>query len=68
MNPARSIGPAIVMHDYKGIRVYMVGPIIATILGGSVYNMIRVTDKPLREITRSTTFLNSISRHNSCHV
>lgn len=59
MNPARSIGPAVVMQKYKGIWVYIAGPIIGTILGGLAYNMIRITDKPLREITKSGSFLRS---------
>lgn len=62
MNPARSLGPAIVMHQYKGLWVYIAGPIIGTILGGFAYNMIRFTDKPLREITKSGSFLKSFSR------
>ncbi|KAL9453387.1 hypothetical protein AB3S75_009066 [Citrus x aurantiifolia] len=62
MNPARSLGPAIVMHQYKGLWVYIAGPIIGTILGGLAYNMIRFTDKPLREITKSGSFLKSFSR------
>ncbi|GMY18544.1 probable aquaporin NIP-type [Fagus crenata] len=62
MNPARSLGPALVMHEYKGLWVYMVGPPIGTILGALSYHMIRFTDKPLRELTKSSSFLKSISR------
>jgi len=62
MNPARSIGPAIVMRKYDGLWIYVAGPIAGTILGGGAYNLIRFTDKPLREITRSSSFLKSASR------
>ncbi|XP_042501396.1 probable aquaporin NIP-type [Macadamia integrifolia] len=62
MNPARSLGPAIVMHNYKGIWVYIAGPPVGTLLGALCYNFIRFTDKPLREITSSKSFLKSISR------
>ena len=64
MNPARSIGPAIVMHKYKGLWVYIIGPLFGTIAGGFAYNLIRFTDKPLRELTSSGSFLKSISRNN----
>lgn len=53
MNPARSIGPALVMHVYDGLWVYIFGPPIGTIAGAFVYNLVRVTDKPLSEITKS---------------
>lgn len=59
MNPARSLGPAIVMRQFKGIWVYIVGPPIGTILGALCYNIIRFTDKPLREITKTASFLKS---------
>ncbi|TYK14131.1 putative aquaporin NIP-type [Cucumis melo var. makuwa] len=57
MNPARTIGPAIVKRQFKGLWVYIVGPFIGAVAGGFVYNLMRYTDKPLREITRSTSFL-----------
>ncbi|XP_042498328.1 probable aquaporin NIP-type [Macadamia integrifolia] len=63
MNPARSLGPAIVMHTYKGLWVYILGPPIGTILGALAYNLIRFTDKPLRELTKSGSFLKSISKN-----
>ncbi|XP_057419344.1 probable aquaporin NIP-type [Lotus japonicus] len=62
MNPARSIGPALVMHIYKGFWIYIVGPFLGAILGASAYNLIRFTDKPLREISQSSSFLKSVSR------
>ncbi|KAK9935265.1 hypothetical protein M0R45_022375 [Rubus argutus] len=55
MNPARSIGPAVIMKIFKGLWIYVVGPFIGTILGGFAYNLIRFTDKPLREITKSAS-------------
>ncbi|KGN57839.1 probable aquaporin NIP-type [Cucumis sativus] len=57
MNPARSLGPAIVKRQFKGLWVYMLGPLIGAVAGGFVYNLMRYTDKSLREITRSTSFL-----------
>ncbi|KAK6932731.1 Major intrinsic protein [Dillenia turbinata] len=57
MNPARSLGPAIVANNYKGIWIYILGPITGAIAGAWAYNLIRFTDKPLREITKSGSFL-----------
>ncbi|CAL5366499.1 unnamed protein product [Camellia sinensis] len=62
MNPARSIGPAIVNHVYKGLWVYIIGPLCGTIAGGFTYNLIRFTDRPLRELTKSSSFLRSLSK------
>lgn len=59
MNPARSIGPAIVRHTYKGLWVYIVGPIVGTLAGAFMYNLIRATDKPLNELTKSVSSLRS---------
>ncbi|XP_027348541.1 nodulin-26-like [Abrus precatorius] len=57
MNPARSIGPAFVHNEYRGIWIYLVAPILGAVAGAWVYNTIRYTDKPLREITKSSSFL-----------
>merc|ERR1712226_222793 len=62
MNPARSLGPALIVHVYKGLWVYIIGPPIGTIFGALAYHIIRFTDKPLREITKSSSFLKSMSR------
>ncbi|KAL6567340.1 Aquaporin NIP1-1 [Orobanche gracilis] len=61
MNPARSLGPAIVSRRYRGIWIYLLGPTAGAVAGAWVYNIIRLTDKPLREITKSGSFLKSSS-------
>ncbi|KAJ1426177.1 Major intrinsic protein [Sesbania bispinosa] len=62
MNPARSIGPAFVHHEYRGIWVYLVSPILGAVAGAWVYNIIRYTDRPVREITQSASFLKGAGR------
>ncbi|GMH05204.1 hypothetical protein Nepgr_007044 [Nepenthes gracilis] len=62
MNPARSLGPAIVANHYKGIWIYIAGPISGAVLGAWVYNIIRFTNKPLRELTKSGSFLKGVGR------
>jgi len=65
MNPARSLGPAIVHRQFKGIWIYIVSPILGATSGAWVYNLIRFTDKPLREITKSASFLKGVGRGGS---
>ncbi|KAL6627232.1 hypothetical protein ACP70R_030958 [Stipagrostis hirtigluma subsp. patula] len=65
MNPARSLGPAFVAGRYRGIWVYVVGPVCGTVAGAWAYNLVRYTDKPLREITKSGSFLRSARITNS---
>lgn len=62
MNPARSLGPAIVKRNYTAIWVYVVGPIIGAMAGAFAYNLIRFTDKPLKEIAKSGSFLRGTSK------
>ncbi|KAL2494823.1 Aquaporin NIP1-2 [Forsythia ovata] len=47
MNPARSLGPAIVSNNFKGIWIYLLGPTFGAVAGAWVYNIIRFTNKPL---------------------
>ncbi|XP_057739194.1 nodulin-26-like isoform X1 [Arachis stenosperma] len=56
MNPARSLGPAIVHSEYRGIWVYLVSPIVGAVAGAWTYNFVRYTKKPVREITKSASF------------
>uniref|UniRef100_A0A6N2K8W7 Aquaporin n=1 Tax=Salix viminalis TaxID=40686 RepID=A0A6N2K8W7_SALVM len=65
MNPARSIGPALVKHQFEGLWVYIVGPIMGTIAGAFAYNLIRWTDKPLGELTKVGSFIKSSSKNNA---
>jgi len=55
MNPARSIGPALVIHVYKGLWIYIVGPIIGAIAGALAYNFLRSTHKSPSEQTPGDT-------------
>lgn len=57
MNPARSLGPAIVHHEYRGIWIYMVSPIVGALAGTWTYTFLRTTNKPVRELTKSSSFL-----------
>ncbi|GFY86730.1 NOD26-like intrinsic protein 4;1 [Actinidia rufa] len=61
MNPARSIGPAIVKHVYNGLWVYIVGPLVGGLAGGFAYNLIRFTDKPLSQLAKTSSFFKSLS-------
>ncbi|KAI7724953.1 hypothetical protein M8C21_018872, partial [Ambrosia artemisiifolia] len=55
MNPARSIGPALMWNRYSGLWVYILGPMIGAIGGAWAYNTLRSTDKPLSEITKGAS-------------
>lgn len=65
MNPGRSLGPAMVYNCYKGIWIYIVSPILGAVSGAWVYNTVRYTDKPLREITKSGSFLKTVREGSS---
>ena len=41
MNPARSLGPAILSNDFSSIFMYILAPIIGTIIGVCIYNNIK---------------------------
>lgn len=67
MNPARSIGPAIIMHNFKDIWVYIVGPVIGAVAGGFVYNFLRFVEEPPKETIKNDSFFNgNTSRNDIC--
>ncbi|CAN6201363.1 unnamed protein product [Urochloa humidicola] len=55
MNPARSIGPALVESKYRALWVYIFGPFAGAAAGAWAYSLIRHTDKTFGEITKSTS-------------
>lgn len=57
MNPVRSLGPAIIHHEYRGIWIYVVSPILGALAGTWAYTFIRISKKPVRELTKSSSFL-----------
>ncbi|KAK7273351.1 hypothetical protein RIF29_14400 [Crotalaria pallida] len=54
MNPARTLGPAIASASYKGIWVYVVGPVIGALLGAWSYTAIQETEKPASAMSLSS--------------
>jgi aquaporin NIP len=46
MNPARSLGPALVAWDWHDLWVYVVGPVAGAALGGLAYQAVRQSAKP----------------------
>ncbi len=41
MNPARSLGPAVLAGDFTNLWLYLLAPVIGTVLGAKVYDWIR---------------------------
>lgn len=67
MNPARSIGSAIAGNKYTSFWIYMVAPIVGAIAGALSYDLIRLTDRPVHEITKSGSLLRSLRSRSSIH-
>ncbi|XP_010518941.1 PREDICTED: aquaporin NIP3-1 [Tarenaya hassleriana] len=53
MNPARSLGPAIVWGCYDNLWIYIISPVVGAISGAWAYDLLRRTDKSFREIIRT---------------
>ena len=69
MNPARTIGPAIASKRYKGVWVYVVGPIVGTLLGSWSYHFIRASasdHKALDAISEGSSYCFKL-RHRRAH-
>lgn len=41
MNPVRTLGPAIVANDYRGVWIYIVGPVVGSLSGTATYTLVR---------------------------
>lgn len=65
MNPARSLGPAIVHKEYRGIWIYLVATTLGAVAGTWAYTFIRYTNKPVREISKSASFLRGVQNGGS---
>ncbi|KAL5021249.1 hypothetical protein ScPMuIL_000404 [Solemya velum] len=53
MNPARSLGPAVVMEDWTLHWVYWVGPILGGLLGGFTYEYTHDSSTQIQNFKRS---------------
>ncbi|GLJ48720.1 hypothetical protein SUGI_1027440 [Cryptomeria japonica] len=42
MNPVRTLGPAIAAHNYKGVWIYLIAPILGALTGAAAYTAVRL--------------------------
>lgn len=49
MNPARSLGPALVSLNFHALWVYVVGPIVGAAAGALSYSLIRLPEEEEEE-------------------
>ncbi|XP_040381107.1 aquaporin NIP1-4-like [Oryza brachyantha] len=52
MNPARSVGPALVGSKYTALWVYILGPFAGAAAGARAYNFVRLTGDSEGEVTK----------------
>ncbi len=46
MNPARSLGPALISGELQGLWIYFVGPILGAVAGAVTYHLLRCGGEP----------------------
>ncbi|KAI3824523.1 hypothetical protein L1987_05983 [Smallanthus sonchifolius] len=61
--PSPDPRPGHLSNQYQGLWVYMLGPVLGAIAGAWAYSIIRFTDKPVREIVKSSSFLQKLDGH-----
>ncbi|KAM8966558.1 aquaporin-4-like [Pelodytes ibericus] len=54
MNPARSLGPAVILWKWENHWIYWIGPIIGAICAGAAYDYIYCPDVELRQHLKDT--------------
>jgi aquaporin Z len=54
MNPARSVGPALVSGDLHALWIYIVAPILGTSIGGLAYQFVRDEEPRPAEIREAS--------------
>ncbi|KAG7598938.1 Major intrinsic protein [Arabidopsis suecica] len=52
MNPARSLGPALIWGCYKDLWLYIISPVLGALSGAWTYDLLRSTKKSYSEIIR----------------
>lgn len=57
MNPARSVGPAIVSWNFKSIWIYITAPTIGAVFGALVFRFLRLRHPPICPATSPNTCL-----------
>ena len=50
MNPARSLGPAVISGDLHALWLYLLAPLLGAGLGGLVYQFVRGEETPLADV------------------
>lgn len=53
MNPARSLGPAIVAKNFDMIWIYIFAPTLGAIAASVIYRLLRVLDKSVSEVSKT---------------
>jgi glycerol uptake facilitator-like aquaporin len=54
MNPARSLGPALVSFTWTDQWVYLLAPFLGAALGALVYRLLRDAPRPVSKDTRAS--------------